>query len=83
MWVRGRVQGVWFRQGTVQEAHRLGVAGWVANLADGRVEGVFEGPAAAVDALVAWCRTGPTRARVQAVEVRDELVLGEAGFRIA
>jgi acylphosphatase len=83
VWVSGRVQGVWFRQGAQQEAERLGVRGWVSNRPDGRVEGAFEGPRDAVDTLVAWCRKGPLRARVQSVEVRDELVLGETGFRIA
>ncbi len=50
--VEGRVQGVWFRDTTREEALRLGVAGWVRNLPDGRVEAVFEGPPTAVAALL-------------------------------
>lgn len=62
--VRGRVQGVWFRASCREEALRLGVTGWVANLADGSVEAHLEGPAERVDALVRWCRTGPPGAHV-------------------
>src|SRR5512134_2615913 len=62
--VSGRVQGVAFRASTRSQARAGAVAGWVRNLADGRVEAVFEGDAAAVAALVAWCREGPRFARV-------------------
>jgi len=85
--VSGRVQNVWFREGCAQEARAAGVDGWVQNLADGRVEAVFEGDADAVARVVAWCHEGPTRARVTEVEVRDELPLdgqpaSERGFRV-
>lgn len=80
--VSGRVQGVWFRDTCRDRARELGVAGWVRNLDDGRVEGAFEGPSAAVDRLVAWCHEGPSRARVDAVEVRSETPEGLAGFRV-
>jgi acylphosphatase len=80
VWVRGRVQNVWFRDSCVREATARGVAGWVRNLADGRVEAVFEGAPAAVEAMVAWCADGPPRARVDHVEVREELPVGEAPF---
>lgn len=69
--VRGRVQGVWFRQSTLREAERLGVDGWVRNRDDGTVEAWVQGEAAAVDALAAWCGTGPPRAEVTAVDVED------------
>ena len=81
-WISGRVQNVWFRDSCAREAARYGVTGWVSNLPDGRVEAVFEGEAAAVDALIAWCHDGPPRAQVTSVEVRDELVIGERGFAI-
>jgi acylphosphatase len=80
VWVSGRVQNVWFRDSCVREASAFGAGGWVRNLADGRVEAVFEGPPGAVDALVAWCHDGPPRARVTRVEVREELPTGEHGF---
>ena len=67
--VSGRVQGVFFRAACTEQADRLGVRGWVANEPDGSVRGWFEGQPDAVDALVDWCRTGPPRARVDAVEV--------------
>jgi acylphosphatase len=80
--VAGRVQGVWFRESCRDQAQAAGVAGWVRNLADGRVEVVLEGPPAAVDEVLAWCRRGPRRARVDGVEVVDEAPVGEQGFRV-
>jgi acylphosphatase len=80
--VSGRVQGVWFRDGCAREARARGIDGVVRNLADGRVEAVFEGAAADVDALVEWCRRGPPRATVRGVEVVDELPTGEPGFAV-
>ncbi len=82
VWVSGRVQGVFFRAATAEEAHRLGVAGWVRNLPDGRVEAVFEGEESAVDAAVAWCRRGPERAAVTSVVVEHEPAEGIAGFSV-
>lgn len=82
VWVTGRVQGVWFRDRCRERARAEGVAGWVRNLPDGRVEAVFEGPPAAVERLVRWCHDGPPRATVTAVDARTEAPLGEAGFRI-
>ena len=80
--VSGKVQGVWFRESTRQEAERLGVSGWVRNLPDGRVEGLFAGPAAAVDALVAWCQRGPPAAQVSGVEAAPQPGPAESGFRV-
>jgi acylphosphatase len=81
--VRGRVQGVWFRDSCREQAQASGVAGWVRNLPDGRVEACFEGPPGAVDALVAWSREGPRRARVTGVEVYDEAPEGARGFVVS
>ncbi len=78
--VSGVVQGVFFRQSCRGVAREEGVAGWVRNLPDGRVEACFEGPADAVSRVVAWCGHGPPEARVTAVEVRDESPSGEIGF---
>ena len=81
--VSGDVQGVGFRWSARAEAVGRGLAGWVRNRADGRVEAVFEGGPEAVESIVAWCRTGPPWASVAAVEVVEEEPTGESGFRIA
>ena len=70
--IDGRVQGVNFRAATQQQAATTGVAGWVRNLDDGRVEAVFEGPRAAVGRMVSWCYGGPRYARVDRVDVQWE-----------
>jgi acylphosphatase len=80
--VSGRVQGVGFRVACAREAAAAGLAGRVRNLPDGRVEAVFEGPAPAVEALVAWCRRGPRSADVCDVRISDEPVTGASGFVI-
>lgn len=82
VFVSGRVQGVWFRDSTWQEATRLGVCGWVRNLPDGRVEAIYEGPHGSVEELLAWTNRGPSRADVMSVEVHDEEPRGEKGFRV-
>jgi acylphosphatase len=81
--VHGRVQGVAFRHHTVRRALELGVTGWVRNLADGSVEGLFEGEESAVNALVDWCRQGPPAALVERVDICKEPYIGEfADFSI-
>ena len=69
--IQGRVQGVWFRESMRQEAERLGVTGWVRNLADGSVEAVVQGPTEAVDALLVWARSGPPMAQVERVTLTE------------
>ncbi len=80
--VRGRVQGVWFREATRQQAEALGVRGWVRNRGDGSVEAVLEGEAASVRELAAWCGQGPPAARVVEVHSQEEPLQGETGFRV-
>ena len=69
--VLGRVQGVWFRANTMQEAKLLGVRGYARNMADGSVEIVAAGETAAVDALIAWVGEGPPLAVVRQVRVEE------------
>lgn len=80
--VDGRVQRVFFRDSARIEALRLGVSGWVRNVADGRVEAVFEGDAEAVASAVEWCRGGPPRAQVTTLESFSEPPQGLKGFEI-
>lgn len=69
--VRGKVQGVFFRQSTRQEALRLGLHGFVRNEPDRSVYIEVVGPGAAVEALIEWCHHGPQLARVATVEVAE------------
>jgi acylphosphatase len=81
--VSGRVQGVSYRASTADEAQRLGLAGWVQNRVDGRVELEAEGPPERVTELLRWCEHGPPAARVSGVAVEELApVAGEAGFTI-
>ena len=66
--IRGRVQGVGYRYAMADTAQALGVNGWVRNRRDGTVEALVQGEAAAIDAILAWCRQGPPSARVSAID---------------
>lgn len=78
--VSGKVQGVFFRASTREQAQRLGLRGHARNLADGRVEVVVAGADAAIDALAQWLRRGPANARVDAVQREDvDIAAVEAG----
>lgn len=66
-WVSGRVQGVWYRASTRQQAERLGLSGYAKNLADGRVEVLACGDPQDLERLKAWLWDGPAGARVDAV----------------
>jgi acylphosphatase len=80
--VRGRVQGVFFRDTVRRKAESRGVAGWVTNRPDGAVEAVFEGEPDAVRSMVEFAREGPRSAEVAEVEVSEEEPEGLAGFEI-
>jgi DNA ligase D-like protein (predicted 3'-phosphoesterase) len=80
--VRGRVQGVGFREAAVRRAHDLGVLGWVRNEDDGTVLVHAEGPDEAVDTLVGWLGAGPRAAAVEEVEVEEGKVEGHEQFAI-
>ncbi len=80
--VSGKVQGVFFRDTTVSRARELGVLGWVRNADDGTVQVHAEGPASAVDELVAFLEEGPPAARVEGVEVEPAKVEGHEQFAV-
>jgi acylphosphatase len=82
VWVSGQVQGVYFRAYAEDEAAFRKVRGWIRNLRDGRVEAVFEGPPAAVEAMVQWCHRGSPASYVRDVEVAWEAPVGEQGFHV-
>lgn len=69
--IRGKVQGVFFRQSALEEATRLGLSGWVRNRRGGEVEALAEGPSEALEAFISWCHRGPPAADVDAVDVED------------
>lgn len=80
--VRGRVQGVFFRQSTKQCADALGLNGWVSNRMDGAVEGVVSGEEAALALFRQWLRRGPPQARVESVEWSAVDETAGSGFEI-
>ncbi|MDY6819769.1 MAG: acylphosphatase [Halobacteriales archaeon] len=82
VFVSGTVQGVYYRATTRDTARDHDVDGWVRNLADGRVEAVFEGSEAAVEAMIEWCHEGSPAAQVEDVEVEYEEPKGLEGFEV-
>ncbi len=80
--IAGKVQGVGFRQSAQAQAQRLGLAGWVANLPDGRVETLFEGQDEALQQLADWLKHGPAGARVDALALDERPAQGLVGFAI-
>ena len=82
VFVSGRVQGVYFRATTRDEAREAGVDGWVRNLPDGRVEAVFEGAEDAVASMVEFCHEGSSAANVEGVEVEYGEPEGVDGFEV-
>ncbi len=78
--IRGRVQGVWFRAWTVEQATRLRLSGWVRNRTDGSVEAIFSGPKTAVAEMLTACNRGPTAAGVDDVDVEPCPPPGGLGF---
>jgi acylphosphatase len=72
VYVSGQVQGVFFRESARERAERLGLAGWVKNLPDGRVEALFEGEPEKVREMIRWCEEGPLHATVEEVDAEFE-----------
>lgn len=83
VYIKGRVQGVFFRAAARRAAADLNLAGWVRNMDDGRVEAVIEGKNDDVDKMIEWCRIGPPAARVDEVIISEEHYTGGfSGFSI-
>ncbi|MGH6960298.1 MAG: acylphosphatase [Dongiaceae bacterium] len=78
--IRGRVQNVWFRAWTVEQASQRGLAGWVRNRMDGSVEALFSGAPHVVDEMIALCWQGPRAARVEAIDETLAEPPAEPGF---
>lgn len=77
LFIKGKVQGVFFRQAMKVAAKKNKVSGWVKNLKDGRVEAIMEGEDLDVSNVVEWCHAGPANARVEDIEIRNEKFKGE------
>ncbi|MGD9131936.1 MAG: acylphosphatase [Candidatus Bathyarchaeota archaeon] len=77
IFVSGRVQGVFFRVETCDEATKRKVAGWVRNTSGGRVEAIFEGKKEDVEKMIEFCKSGPPAARVTKIDVHWEEYTGE------
>ena len=69
--IRGKVQGVFYRASAQEEALRLGITGWVRNSADGNVVICASGRREILNTFIEWARTGPRKAKVSTVEVKE------------
>ncbi len=78
--VFGRVQGVYFRQGTKAVADQLGIVGWVRNEEDGSVYIEAEGDEFSMDSFLDWCNEGPDRAIVEKVEKEEAALQNFTNF---
>ncbi len=81
--VVGRVQGVWYRSRTAEEAQRLGVKGWVRNNRNGTVEALVEGEEETVFKLINWMGVGPSLARVDSIKEHDVDPAGYESFDVS
>lgn len=81
--IHGHVQGVFFRQSAQKKALELGVSGLVRNLKDGSVEVIAEGSSEKIKLLIEWCHSGPTRARVDKVDIHECPLKNYTGFIIS
>ncbi len=80
--VSGKVQGVFYRQSTLEKAISLSINGWVKNNKDGTVEMLAEGSPEALSELINWCKKGPKNAVVTKVEDGPAEWVGYSGFKI-
>ena len=83
VFIKGEVQGVFYRVWVRTQAERLGLTGWARNLADGRVEAVFEGPKEEIEEIISKCKIGPSVAGVKHLEIKwGEATEEYEGFEI-
>lgn len=82
VFIKGRVQGVFFRSFVKKNALELKLNGWVKNLEDNSVEAVFEGENKEVEEMLKLCKKGPIGAKVKSLEVLEERYEGETGFKV-
>lgn len=82
LFIFGQVQGVFFRAYTEEKARELGLAGWVKNLADSRVEMIIEGKEDDLKKMIGWCRQGPPGAKVEKMTAQWGKAEGSKGFEI-
>ena len=82
LWVSGDVQGIGYRSFIKEKAFVLGLAGWVKNLPDGRVEVIIEGDPVKVGEMVNFCKVGPKKGVVKEVQELEEKPQGEKGFHV-
>ena len=81
--IKGRVQGVFYRQSTKETAQSHNVSGWVRNLPNGNVEAVLEGLEQDVEHVIAWCWDGPPTANVEDIIIEwNTSTLEHSGFSI-
>lgn len=80
--VKGKVQGVYFRATARSVAVKLGLRGAVKNLPDGHVWIAAEGPEAAVEEFIDWCRIGPSGAKVSSLDIEESPLKNYEGFEI-
>lgn len=78
--IKGRVQGVYFRQSMMETAEKNNVLGWVQNLPDNRVEAILEGNDSNVDAVIEWANFGPAGAVVDDLKITEENYVGEFSY---
>lgn len=78
--IYGRVQGVFFRDWTIKVALNLGLNGWVRNRSDGTVEAMIVGDGCTLDKMVKECWVGPSKAKVENIELTKAMGIVKNGF---
>ena len=82
LWITGKVQGVFFRASAAELAEKLHLNGWIKNAVEGAVEVTVNGSDEAVEQFIAWCRKGPSGARVDDVKITPKPDDGFLGFQV-